>query len=136
MTITTDIANELAAENERLKQLEQPNLLNAAQGILDAWEQSKDETHPRSAMAVMRVAVGTLYGAVIDAKRPANPDPESWLETLIQEIAYQRVKESYLFNVLDNAAIDRKADELATQIASLVETWILDEVGKAAEQAV
>jgi hypothetical protein len=126
-----DTANQLAAENERLKQLEQPGLLNAAQGVLDAWEQSKSETHPRSAMAVMRIAVGALYGAVMDAKQSANPDSEAWLETLVQEIAYQRVKESYLFNQLGREVAERKADELAVRISLLIETWIVDEVTRA-----
>lgn len=129
-TAAVDVANRLAAENERLKRAEQPNLLTAAQGVLDAWEKSKNETHPRSAMAVMRTAIGPLYGAVLDITRPANPDPEAWFETLIQEIAYQRVKESYLFNTLDSAAVDRKADELAARMAQTMETWLSDEVSK------
>jgi hypothetical protein len=61
-----------------------------------------------------------------------NPDPEAQIEQMIHELAYERVKQSYLFNVLDNAAVDMKADELAGQIASLVETWILAEVSQAA----
>lgn len=132
--MTTDIANKLAAENERLKRQEQPDLLTAAQGVLDAWEHSKDESHPRSAMAVMRTAIGPLYAAVLDIKSPKNPDPEAWFETLIQEIAYERVKESYLFNVLDNTEVDLKADELAVQLSSLMETWIMNEVNKAAAE--
>lgn len=59
-----------------------------------------------------------------------NPDPEARIEQMVHELAYKRVKESYLFNALDNAAVDRKADELATQITSLVEEWILDAVSQ------
>lgn len=128
-----DIANQLAIQNEQLKRVEQ--VVTAAQGVLDAWEQSKNEAHPRSAMAVMRTAIGPLYGAVLDIRQPANPDQEAWHETLIHEIAYECVKESYLFQVLENAAVDKKADELATRLLSTMQTWMLDEVNRAAERA-
>lgn len=65
-----------------------------------------------------------------------NTDPEARIEQMVQELAYDRVKQSYLFNALTRAAVDRKADELAVRISSLIETWIIDEVNKAAEQAI
>lgn len=163
-----DIANEIAAENERLKEQEEAlpsygllvhqlgkdaadcviaervkwadvsaELLSSAEGVLNAWEKSKDQSHPRSAMALMRTAIGPLYGAVLDIKKISaehNPNPEAKIEQMIHELAYERVKQSYLFNVLGNEMVDRKADELAAQIARLVEQWILREVTLEAER--
>lgn len=58
-----------------------------------------------------------------------NPDPEAMIEQMAHELAYERVKHSYLFHALpDNAAVDAKANELAEQIDILVETWISREV--------
>src|SRR6185503_8803544 len=59
-----------------------------------------------------------------------NPDPEARIEQMIHELAYERVKQSFLFN-LSSATVDRKANELAEQIDGLIETWILAEVSKA-----
>jgi len=59
-----------------------------------------------------------------------NPDPEAHIEQMIHELAYERVKQSFLFN-LSSATVDRKANELAEQVGGLVETWILAEVSKA-----
>lgn len=60
-------------------------------------------------------------------------NPEDLIEQVIHEVAYERVKHSYLFNVLENDAVDRKADELAAKIGALVEQWISDEVSQAAD---
>lgn len=62
-----------------------------------------------------------------------NTNPEARIETMVHELAYERVKESYLFNsgMLTNAEIDAKADELAVWIASLVDDWITNEVNAA-----
>ena len=63
-----------------------------------------------------------------------DPDPEALIEQMIHEVAYERVKHSYLFNALHNDAIDRKADELAAKIGALVEQWISAEVDDASEE--
>lgn len=66
-----------------------------------------------------------------------NADPEARIETMIHELAYERVKHSYLFNsgtLKTNAEIDAKADELAGRIIGLVETWIASEVRAAAKR--
>ena len=60
-------------------------------------------------------------------------NPEAIIEQMIHELAYERVKHSYLFNVLENVMADRKADQLATKIAVMVESWILEEVSQASE---
>jgi hypothetical protein len=56
------------------------------------------------------------------------------IEEMIRELAYQRVKHSYLFNVLSNAQVDQKADELAAGIAPVVEQWIMAEVDAEAQR--
>lgn len=58
-------------------------------------------------------------------------DPEARIETMIYELAYERVKESYLWQVLPNGEVDAKAGELAREITELVEEWIRDEVNAA-----
>jgi hypothetical protein len=58
-----------------------------------------------------------------------NTDPEAEIEEIVSELAYKRVKESYLFNVLSNEQVDQKARELAEKITGLIETWISTEVG-------
>lgn len=63
-----------------------------------------------------------------------NPDAEAEIEELIHQLAYERVKHSYLFNVLSNEQVDRKADELANQIAPVVEAWITREVETEADR--
>lgn len=135
MKVTRDIANELATENERMARTERPeerpDLLTAAQGVLNAWEHSKDAPSSRSAMAEIRAAIGPLYSAVLDLKQ-VNPDPEARIEQMIHELAYERVKHSYLFNALRNDQVDSKANELAEKIAGLVQTWIMDEVNTVA----
>jgi hypothetical protein len=73
--------------------------------------------------------------ALVDfaVSKGGNSDPEALIEQVIHEVAYERVKHSYLFNVLENDAVDRKADELAAKIGALVEQWITDEVSQAAD---
>ena len=63
-----------------------------------------------------------------------NPDAEAEIEKLISELAYERVKHSYLFNVLSNEQVDRKASELAAKIAPVVESWLIAEVDAEAGQ--
>lgn len=63
-----------------------------------------------------------------------NPDIEAKIEATIDELAYERVKHSYLFNVLSNKQADQKAGELACKIAQLVESWILAEVNTEAQR--
>lgn len=58
----------------------------------------------------------------------SDTNPEARIETMVHELAYERVKESCLFQVLPNAGVDEKADELAAWIASLVDDWITNEV--------
>lgn len=63
-----------------------------------------------------------------------NPDAEAEIEELINNLAYERVKHSYLFNVLSNKQVDQKASELAAKIAPVVEEWITAEVDAEAER--
>lgn len=73
-----DIANEIAAENERLKQQERADwigvsadLLSAAESVLHAWEQS--EKHNAANMALwLNGPIGQLYAAVMDFNRKAD----------------------------------------------------------------
>ena len=62
-----------------------------------------------------------------------NTDPEAEIEQMINELAYKRVKESYLFNVLSNAEADAKANELSERIAAEFEAWLFREVNAEAE---
>ena len=60
---------------------------------------------------------------------------ETQLDDLTHELAYERVKHSYLFNVLDNAAVDAKADELAARLLATMDEWLAGEGGATAQRS-
>ena len=53
-------------------------------------------------------------------------DSREYVNELIKDAAYEAVKHSELFDVLSNAEVDAKADELAKLIRARVDTFLVE----------
>ena len=49
---------------------------------------------------------------------------QKYLDDLIHEASYEAVSQSSLFEKCANGVMDRKADELAAKVKSVIDSWI------------